>query len=63
MTKETAELNIGCYFTVNGRRCQTNCVTKFGAVLHYGFVTADDTFPIIVGWIPVNLVGQCEFSK
>lgn len=63
MTIEAVEQSIGCYFTVNGRRCQVVNVNRFGAELHFGFMTVDELNPIIAGWIPVELVGQCEFTK
>jgi hypothetical protein len=63
MTKETAEQNIAGYFWAFNRRCQVNCVTFFGPTLHYGFVTVDDSTPIVVGWIPVDFVGGTELTK
>ena len=62
MTKETAELNVGCFFTVSGRRCYVLKVDSFNGVLHYGFGTVDN-LATIVGWIPVDLVGGCELTK
>jgi hypothetical protein len=64
MTKETAQTNVGCYFWAFNRRCKVLQVKAMGAgnVIHYGFRTVDDSSSV-VGWIPVELVGQCEFSK
>lgn len=62
MNEENARLNINCYFTVAGRRCQVTQVDHFSGILHYGFVTVDGG-EFILGWIPVAFVGQCEYSK
>jgi len=62
MTKETALTNMWCYFWAFNRRCEVIAVDSFGSELHYGFRTVDNSKPI-TGWIPVELVGQCELSK
>jgi hypothetical protein len=61
MNEENAKANIDCYFTISGRRLQVTKVDSFSGTLHYGFIAVDDG-PFICGWIPVDLVGQCEYS-
>ena len=65
MTLETAELNVGCYFWSFNRRCRIVLVNDsedvFEKVVHYCFKTVDNGNPIS-GWIPAELVGQCELT-
>lgn len=62
MTKKTANMNIGCFFTILNRRCEVITTDSFGGVIHYGFRTVD-TYNGIIGWVPADLIGQCEFTK
>lgn len=66
MTKENtiyvAQQNIDCYFTAMGRRCKVVDVTSFGDEVHYQFQSVDNGKPIF-GWVPYNLIGQCEYTK
>ena len=60
MTRDIAVLSIGSYTTINGRRLNIIRVDSFGGTLHFGIISVDDGAPI-TGWIPVSLVGQCEW--
>lgn len=66
MTKESIESNLGCYFWAFNRRCQVIMIESdddlLEGIFHYCFKTVDNGNPIS-GWIPAELVGQCELTK
>jgi hypothetical protein len=61
MKEENAKQNLNCYFTAYNRRCLVTQVTTFSGVLHYGFITVDDK-DFLCGFIPVEFIGQCEYT-
>jgi hypothetical protein len=61
MTRETANRNIGGYFWAFNRRCKVTTVDSFSGVLHYGFVTVNES-ENISGWIPAEFVGGTEWT-
>lgn len=62
MNKETAQKNIGGFFTLSLRRCQVVQVDSFGGILHYGITWKDNTGATFSGWIPVEFVGGTELT-
>ena len=64
MTQETAETNIGYYFTAFNMRCQVTRVSTFSGVIHYGFINVDDLqMEPRCGWLPAKWIGGCELTK
>jgi hypothetical protein len=59
MNIENAYQNVGCYFTVMNRRCKVTGVKTIGGINHYGFESINSS---IIGWIPCDLIGGCEYT-